>query len=193
LGSPTGSRHCWRLIRAGKRGQGAAAFLAFTATGCNLQNLSGGDVEVHRTTIRNLNSSTWLDGNDNFRPRRRSLRLNGFGPNSVEAEPRNLSHVQNPEDDPLRENLPPAPVVRRHAVEAASFYVSLFPDSRVDRVTPIPADTPSGPAGSVPVVEFTLARQPFMAISAGPLDSFNHAISFMVNCDDQAEIDRLMA
>lgn len=78
-----------------------------------------------------------------------------------------------------------------NAVEAANFYVSLFPGSRVDSVTPIPADTPSGPAGSVPVVEFTLAGQPFMAISAGPLDPFNHAISFMVNCDDQAEIDRL--
>jgi len=78
-----------------------------------------------------------------------------------------------------------------NAVEAAHFYVSLFPDSRVDSVTPIPADTPSGPAGSVPVVEFTLAGQPFMAISAGPLDAFNHAISFIVNCDDQAEIDRL--
>lgn len=53
------------------------------------------------------------------------------------------------------------------------------------------ADTSSGPEGSVPVVEFTLAGQPFMAISAGPLDEFNHSISFMVNCDDQAEIDRL--
>ncbi|HVH29900.1 MAG TPA: VOC family protein [Vicinamibacterales bacterium] len=78
-----------------------------------------------------------------------------------------------------------------NAVEAASFYVSLFPDSRIDSVTPIPADTPSGPAGSVPVVEFTLAGQPFMAISAGPLDPFNHSISFIVNCDDQGEIDRL--
>ena len=77
------------------------------------------------------------------------------------------------------------------AVEAATFYVSLFPDSRIDSVTPIPADTPSGPAGTVPVVEFTLAGQPFMAISAGPLDTFNHAISFMVHCDDQREIDRL--
>jgi predicted 3-demethylubiquinone-9 3-methyltransferase (glyoxalase superfamily) len=77
------------------------------------------------------------------------------------------------------------------AVEAAKFYVSLFPDSSVGSVTLIPADTPSGPAGSVAVVEFTLAGQPFMAISAGPLDPFNHAISFLVNCDDQAEIDRL--
>lgn len=77
------------------------------------------------------------------------------------------------------------------AVEAASFYVSLFPDSRIDSVTPIPADTPSGPAGSVQVVEFTLAGQQFMAIEAGPLDPFNHAISFLVNCADQAEVDRL--
>jgi predicted 3-demethylubiquinone-9 3-methyltransferase (glyoxalase superfamily) len=76
------------------------------------------------------------------------------------------------------------------AVEAAKFYVSLFPDSRVDSVTPIPADTPSGPAGSVQVVEFTLAGQPFMAINAGPLDPFNHAISFVVSCEDQAEVDR---
>ena len=77
------------------------------------------------------------------------------------------------------------------AAEAARFYASLFPNSRVDRVTTIPSDTPSGPAGSVEVVEFTLAGQRFMAIGAGPLDPFNHAVSFLVNCEDQAEIDRL--
>ena len=76
------------------------------------------------------------------------------------------------------------------AVEAAKFYASIFPDSRVDSVTPIPAETPSGPAGSVPVVEFTIAGQQFMAIAAGPLDPFNHSISFVVNCDTQEEIDR---
>jgi predicted 3-demethylubiquinone-9 3-methyltransferase (glyoxalase superfamily) len=79
------------------------------------------------------------------------------------------------------------------AEEAAAFYVSLLPDSRVDSVTKMPADSPSGPAGSVQVVEFTLAGQPFMAMNAGPLDPFNHAISFLVNCADQAEIDRLWA
>ena len=78
----------------------------------------------------------------------------------------------------------------KEAEEAARFYASLFPNSSVDRVTPIPADTPSGPAGSVAVVEFTLFGQQFMAISAGPLDPFNHAISFIVNCADQAEVDR---
>ncbi|MGI9047119.1 MAG: VOC family protein [Burkholderiales bacterium] len=76
------------------------------------------------------------------------------------------------------------------AEEAARFYASIFPDSRVDRVTASPAETPSGPAGSVTMVDFTLFGQQFMAISAGPLDQFNHAISFVVNCKDQAEVDR---
>jgi predicted 3-demethylubiquinone-9 3-methyltransferase (glyoxalase superfamily) len=78
----------------------------------------------------------------------------------------------------------------REAVEAARFYASVFPDSRVDRVTSLPAESPSGPPGSVDIVEFTLCGQAFMAISAGPHDSFNDAISFLVNCDSQAEIDR---
>jgi predicted 3-demethylubiquinone-9 3-methyltransferase (glyoxalase superfamily) len=78
----------------------------------------------------------------------------------------------------------------REAEEAARFYASTFPDSRVDRVTALPSDSPSGPAGSVKIVEFTLFGQPFLAISAGPLDSFNHSISFIVNCADQAEVDR---
>ncbi|HZZ86147.1 MAG TPA: VOC family protein [Anaeromyxobacteraceae bacterium] len=75
------------------------------------------------------------------------------------------------------------------AVEAANLYVSLFPDSHLDGVTPIPVETPSGPPGSVQIVEFTLAGQPFVAINAGPLDPFNHAVSFVVSCADQAEVD----
>ena len=78
----------------------------------------------------------------------------------------------------------------KEAEEAAAFYASVFPDSRVVRVTPMPSESPSGPPGSVKVVEFVLFGQPFMAISAGPLDAFNHAVSFVVNCEDQAEIDR---
>jgi predicted 3-demethylubiquinone-9 3-methyltransferase (glyoxalase superfamily) len=78
----------------------------------------------------------------------------------------------------------------KEAEEAARFYASLFPDSRVDRVVRLQADSPSGPAGSVSVVEFTLFGQSFMAMSAGPHDPFNDAISFLVHCDSQAEIDR---
>ena len=66
------------------------------------------------------------------------------------------------------------------AREAAGFYVSIFPDSRIDRVTSLPADSPSGPAGSVQIVDFTLAGQPFVAFAAGRFDPFNHAISFVV-------------
>jgi len=78
----------------------------------------------------------------------------------------------------------------KDAEQAARFYASIFPDSRVDRVVTIPAETPGGPAGSGVIVEFTLLGQPFMAISAGPLDEFNHSVSFLVNCDTQEEIDR---
>lgn len=78
----------------------------------------------------------------------------------------------------------------KEAEEAARFYASVFPNSRVDRVSKLQADSPSGPAGSVAVVEFTLFGQPFMAMSAGPHDPFNDAISFHISCDDQAEVDR---
>ena len=78
----------------------------------------------------------------------------------------------------------------REAEEAARFYATVFPDSRVDRVTTLPADSPSGPPGSVVVVEFTLCGQAFMAISAGEHHAFNDAVSFLVNCESQDEIDR---
>jgi predicted 3-demethylubiquinone-9 3-methyltransferase (glyoxalase superfamily) len=78
----------------------------------------------------------------------------------------------------------------REAEEAARFYTSIFPNSHLDRVTTLPNDSPSGPAGLVKIVEFTLFGQPFVAISAGPLDPFNHSVSFVVNCADQAEVDR---
>src|SRR5687767_6898917 len=78
----------------------------------------------------------------------------------------------------------------KQAEEAAAFYASIFPDSRVDRVNPLLSDSASGPPGSVKVVDFTLFGQRFQAISAGPLEPFNHAISMVVVCDDQAEVDR---
>ena len=77
----------------------------------------------------------------------------------------------------------------REAEEAAAFYASIFPDSRVDGVTALPVESPSGPPGSVKVVDFTLLGQRFQAMSAGPLDDFNHSISLVVLCDDQAELD----
>jgi predicted 3-demethylubiquinone-9 3-methyltransferase (glyoxalase superfamily) len=78
----------------------------------------------------------------------------------------------------------------KEAEEAAKFYTSIFPNSKVDRVSALQSESPSGPAGSVKVVDFTLFGQRFQAMSAGPLDPFNHAISMVVLCDDQAELDR---
>ncbi|HEU0223053.1 MAG TPA: VOC family protein [Paracoccaceae bacterium] len=79
------------------------------------------------------------------------------------------------------------------AEEAANFYVSQFPDSRIDRVQRNVMDGPAGTAGTVLVVEFTLAGQRFMALNGGTRFEYTHAISFEVDCVDQAEVDRLWA
>ena len=77
------------------------------------------------------------------------------------------------------------------AEEAANFYVSLLPDSRIENVQKNIVDGPAGKAGSVLVVEFTLAGQRFMALNGGRRFEYTHAISFVIDCVDQAEVDRL--
>lgn len=74
---------------------------------------------------------------------------------------------------------------------AVRFYTQLIPGSSLDWISAVPADTPSGPAGSVRLAGFTLGDQRYMAIEAGPLDPFNHSFSIIVGCDSQDEIDRL--
>ena len=78
----------------------------------------------------------------------------------------------------------------REAEQAARLYVSIFPNSRIRNVTSMPSESPSGPPGSVKIVDFELFGQSFVAMTAGPLDPFNHAVSFVVNCENQDEIDR---
>jgi predicted 3-demethylubiquinone-9 3-methyltransferase (glyoxalase superfamily) len=78
----------------------------------------------------------------------------------------------------------------KEAEEAARFYASLFPESHIERVWTLPSESPSGPAGSVKVVDFTLFGQHFQAMSAGPHHDFNDAISLVIECDNQAELDR---
>jgi predicted 3-demethylubiquinone-9 3-methyltransferase (glyoxalase superfamily) len=73
----------------------------------------------------------------------------------------------------------------KEAEEAANFYCSVFPDSRITSVTVL-HDTPSGDCD---VVSFSLSGQPFMAISAGPFFKFNESVSFMVKCETQEELD----
>jgi predicted 3-demethylubiquinone-9 3-methyltransferase (glyoxalase superfamily) len=74
---------------------------------------------------------------------------------------------------------------------ALRFYVSLIPGSSLDFLSTVPADTPSGPAGTIKIAAFTLGDQRYRAIEAGPFDPLNRSFSIMVECDTQAEIDRL--
>ena len=76
------------------------------------------------------------------------------------------------------------------AEEAAKLYTSLFPDSRILAVNRSPADNPSGPKGAVLTVDFTLAGQKYIALNGGPEFKFNEAVSFTIDCEDQAEVDR---
>jgi predicted 3-demethylubiquinone-9 3-methyltransferase (glyoxalase superfamily) len=76
------------------------------------------------------------------------------------------------------------------AEEAASFYVSLFPNSRVKGVTRYGEAGPGEP-GSVMTVDFELQGQPFVALNGGPEFKFTEAISFLINCETQSEVDEL--
>src|ERR1700731_4418390 len=77
------------------------------------------------------------------------------------------------------------------AEEAARFYVSLLPDSGIDRIQKNLVDGPAGKAGTVLVVQFTLAGQEYMALNGGTRFEYTPAISFKVDCADQAEVDFL--
>jgi predicted 3-demethylubiquinone-9 3-methyltransferase (glyoxalase superfamily) len=76
------------------------------------------------------------------------------------------------------------------AEEAATFYASIFPDSRIDAISRSPSDNPSTKAGDVLLVAFTVAGQPFVGINGGPQFPFTEAVSFQIDCADQAEVDR---
>jgi predicted 3-demethylubiquinone-9 3-methyltransferase (glyoxalase superfamily) len=77
------------------------------------------------------------------------------------------------------------------AEEAANLYVSLLPDSHVERISRSAADTPAGPAGMILTVDFTLVGQHFQGLNGGPDFRFNESVSFVIEVDGQAETDRL--
>jgi predicted 3-demethylubiquinone-9 3-methyltransferase (glyoxalase superfamily) len=78
----------------------------------------------------------------------------------------------------------------RQAEEAARYYTSIFPNSRIDRVERSAADYPNGHEGDVLSVEFTLDGAPFVGLNGGPEFAFSEAVSFMIDCVDQDEVDR---
>ncbi|PWA12561.1 hypothetical protein DCC39_04860 [Pueribacillus theae] len=85
----------------------------------------------------------------------------------------------------INQNIVPHLWYDKEANEAAAFYASIFPDSRITNVTAL-HDTPSGEAD---LVSFELWGQKFMAISAGPFFKFNPSVSFIVNFDPPREKD----
>ena len=75
-----------------------------------------------------------------------------------------------------------------NAEEAANFYVAIFKDSKVLKIARYGEAGP-GPAGSVMVVNFQIEGQDFIALNGGPLFKFTEAISFVINCQTQGEVD----
>lgn len=78
----------------------------------------------------------------------------------------------------------------KDAEDAARFYAATFPDSRVTAVRRAPADYPSGKAGDVLTVEFTVAGIPCLGLNGGPAFRQTEAFSFQIATDDQEETDR---
>ncbi len=78
----------------------------------------------------------------------------------------------------------------KDAEEAANFYGATFPDSAVGTVTRAPSDFPSGKAGDVIVVEFTVAGIPCIGLNGGPTFKHSEAFSFQIMTEDQEETDR---
>ena len=76
----------------------------------------------------------------------------------------------------------------QQAEEAAAFYTSVFPNSKIVKVARFNEAGP-GPAGSAMTVEFQLEGQSFVALNGGPIYKFTEAISFVVNCQTQDEVD----
>lgn len=75
------------------------------------------------------------------------------------------------------------------AEQAAKLYVSIFPNSRILEAMRSPIDTPSGPAGKVLTIAFELDGLKFTALNGGPHTSFTDAISFVIRCETQSDID----
>ena len=77
----------------------------------------------------------------------------------------------------------------KDAEEAAKFYASVFPDSKVNAVHKAPSDYPSGKAGDVITVDFTVAGIPYIGLNGGPIFKHNEAFSICISTEDQAETD----
>lgn len=92
----------------------------------------------------------------------------------------------------IKQRISPCLWFDNQAEQAANFYVSVFKNSKVGRIsryTEAGQETHKRPAGSVMTVEFELDGQRFTALNGGPVFTFNEAVSLQVNCDTQEELD----
>jgi predicted 3-demethylubiquinone-9 3-methyltransferase (glyoxalase superfamily) len=93
---------------------------------------------------------------------------------------------------PITQRIMPCLWFADDAEEAARHYTSIFPNSRITKITrysEVGQEIHGRPAGSVMDVVFELDGHPFLALNGGPIFTFNEAVSFMVNCSSQDEID----
>lgn len=93
----------------------------------------------------------------------------------------------------MQQTITPCLWFETEALEAAEFYTSVFPNSAINSVLKAPVDTPGPKAGSVLLVQFTIAGQEYQALNGGRHEAFSDAVSLSVSCEDQAEVDRLWA
>jgi predicted 3-demethylubiquinone-9 3-methyltransferase (glyoxalase superfamily) len=133
--------------------------------------------------------ATFSAAADEYRPAGRSYHVDGRAPCARSA----CRHARPKEDAMVTAKVFPCLWFDGNAEEAADFYVTLLPNSHLDRVWRSPAQTPSGPAGMVLTVDFTVAGQRLQGLNGGPQFMFTEAVSFVIDCDDQAEVDRLWA
>ena len=90
----------------------------------------------------------------------------------------------------MTHNITPMLWFDSEAEEAARFYCSLFPDSRITDISRYGEGVPGAEAGTVLTVAFELEGRPFNALNGGPQFAFTEAVSFVVNCETQEEVDR---
>jgi predicted 3-demethylubiquinone-9 3-methyltransferase (glyoxalase superfamily) len=88
----------------------------------------------------------------------------------------------------MKQHITPCLWFDTQALEAAEYYVSIFPDSRIVTTTHYP-ESVAEKAGQVLLVEFELSGERFTALNGGPQFTFDEAVSFYIICDDQAELD----
>ena len=101
---------------------------------------------------------------------------------------RNLNPINANEKEPVMQKITPFLWFDNNAEEAMNFYISVFKDSKILSVTRYGEAGP-GPKGSVMTGKFQLGGQEFMALNGGPHFKFTEAISFVVNCESQEEVD----